>query len=249
MKQLFLFLLLVLAIAACKKSEEAQQIQPVMLDKTDVQLHYDETYPFKLTQGGKGVDATTYTWVSKDTLVGKIDAKGVFYGNHIGETAVTGTSKDGKTKLEAKVTVVPKTTMFKMPVIEFGTSKANVKSKETRVMLKDSVDRLTYQPENTKIRRVIYDFENAALTASYVLPGETDELIKEALTYLDERFVYLDQDNVAYYFQVSPTVAAAIFREQTFGVTIAFFAYKKGGRLPALQGAVKPLSLKLRHAR
>ena len=247
MKQLFLFLLLLAAITACKKSEDAPKIQPVMLDKTDVQLHYDETYPFKLTQGGTDIDETTYAWVSKDTTVGKVDTKGVFYGNHIGETTVTATSKDGKTKVEAKVTVTPKTTMFKMPVIEFGSSKANVKSKETRVMTKDSASLVVYQPENAKIRQVFYYFENAALKESYVLPGTTTALIQEAGTYLDERFTYLGQDNDgAYYFEVTPTVIAVYFSDQNLGPAIGFAAYKKGGRLPAQPGRSAHFALTLR---
>lgn len=241
MKHLVLCLLLIAIVAACKKSEEAQ---PVLLDKTDVQMHFKETYSFKLTQGGTTVDVATYNWVSKDTVIGKVDNKGAFLARRVGETTVTATSKDGKNKVEAKVTVTPTTTMFKMPVIEFGISKATLKTKETRVVAKDTVDALVYQPENTKIRGVIYTFKNAALTESNVFPGVTDALVQEAGDYLDERFEYLGQDtNEYYYFAISPTVLAAYFWDDAAGPRIVFFAGKKNGRLPAFSGRTKHLPL------
>ena len=179
-----LFLLPVLLFVSCSKDDPEPD---TTIDSATVELKYDKEHQYVLMKGTEKVDASTYTWKSSDTLVGKVDKTGKFIARKIGETTVTGTLA-GK-NVESKVTVTPYITSFKEPFQEYGATTAVVKTKETRKLLAETADYMAYEGENTKfIIGVIYSLLSGKMTDATVYFETTEAIAKDVVTFHRERY-------------------------------------------------------------
>lgn len=229
MKHLFLIVSLLWVFTSCSKKDEAPA---VVINQPQLQVHFDEEHQFALTQGNNTLDASQYKWTSSNETVGTVDAAGKFSGNRIGETTITGTSADGKNRVESKVTVIPYVASFvKEPVLDFGNSIATVKSKETRQILTDSTNVLEYRGENTKLRGVGYIFDKAALVGSILFLANTEAVATEAVTYYAERYDVEAGDNEIFA-KISDKVLMNLYIDETLGLVAVYVPhdFSTGGR-------------------
>jgi len=178
-----LFLLPVLLFVSCSKDDPEPA---TTIDSATVELKYDKEHQYVLMKGTEKVDASTYTWKSSDTLVGKVDKTGKFIARKIGETTVTGTLA-GK-NVESKVTVTPYITSFKEPFQEFGATTAVVKTKETRKLLAETADYLAYEGESAKITSVQYELVTGKMTYAVIFFQTTQAIANEVITFYLERY-------------------------------------------------------------
>lgn len=178
-----LFLLPVLLFVSCSKDDPEPA---TTIDSATVELKYDKEHQYVLMKGTEKVDASTYTWKSSDTLVGKVDKTGKFIARKIGETTVTGTLA-GK-NVESKVTVTPYITSFKEPFQEFGATAGVVKTKETRKLLSETATILSYQGDNAKILSVRYLLDTGKMTAAAIIFGGSQAMADEVVTFYSERY-------------------------------------------------------------
>lgn len=171
-------LFLGICLAACSKDD------PMTISQSSVQLKYDGSYQFTVKKGGDNVSGAT--WKSSNTNVGTVDSKGNFKARKIGKTDVTASTGDGSVK--ASIEIQPYSTLYTEPVLDFNQSKATVKTKEKRKLLQESTDGLIYEGENSKIEFVFYLFENNRLDGGGVVFEATSPVVKEATTFLKERY-------------------------------------------------------------
>ncbi len=229
MKHLFLIVSLLWVFTSCSKKDEAPAVS---IDQPQLQIHFDEEHQFALTQGNNTLDASQYKWTSSNETVGTVDAAGNFTGNRIGETTVTGTSADGKNRVESKVTITPYVASFvKEPVLDFGNSIATVKSKETRQLARDSTTVLEYRGENAKLRGVGYIFDKSALVVSILLLANTEAVANEAVTYYAERYDVEGGDNEIFA-KISDKVLMNLYIDETLGLVAVYgpYDFSTGGR-------------------
>ncbi|WP_420154233.1 Ig-like domain-containing protein [Siphonobacter sp.] len=233
MKHLFLIVSLLWVFTSCSKKDEAPA---VVINQPQLQVHFDEEHQFALTQGNNTLDASQYKWTSSNETVGTVDATGKFSGNRIGETTITGTSADGKNRVESKVTVIPYVNAFaKEPVMDFGNSKATVKSKETRELVGEETQVLAYKGENEKVVLVGYYFENAALVQSNLYFANTNKQ-DDIVNYYAERYEFLGrtQDDILVFAFSNQVIVGLYIDEELKLVTAAFLKQtQSGGRMPA----------------
>lgn len=183
MKKNLLALLLVFSTLAfsCKKDTPKYSIS-----HTNLSLNYDDKHQFNIKQGDDNVEASSFIWTSSDPSVGTINANGLFEGLKIGKTTIKAEA-EGIT-LSAEVTIDPYSNLCKEPFVGFGSSKAIVKSKESRILANESAEGLLYQPENSKIQAVGYYFESGGLETAFIVLGNTSALLEEAALFFNERY-------------------------------------------------------------
>jgi len=165
-------------LAACSKED------PMTISQSSVQLKYDGTHQFTVKKGGENVSGAT--WKSSDANIGTVDNTGKFKARKIGKTEISATSGDGSVK--ASIEIQPYSTLYTEPVLDFNQSKATIKAKEKRKLAQETTDGLIYEGENSKIEYIFYSFDNNRLEFSGVIFQATSPVVKEATTFLKERY-------------------------------------------------------------
>ncbi|UTA66698.1 Ig-like domain-containing protein [Emticicia sp. 21SJ11W-3] len=210
-----------LCLAACSKED------PMTINQPNGQLKYDGTHQFTVKKGGNSVSGIT--WKSSDTNVGTVDNTGKFKARKIGKTEVSAATKDGTVK--ASVEILPYSKLYTEPVLDFGQTKATVKAKEKRKVILDDGDLLAYQGENSSIELVLYVFVSNKLEVCGPVLQESSAVVKEAGTFLKERYpnngvvngeiVFLDD---------SKKYGIILGYDEQYGPTAIYAANTPGGR-------------------
>lgn len=230
--KLFLFLLLpVILLTSCSKQPEVTPALPITLDKPTVDLHYDGSYQYNLSQGGSVVDPSTFTWTSSNPDAGSISAAGNFTAKRIGQTVIKGLSKDNKNGVQSVITVVPYSTAWTEPITTFGVNKASIKLAEKRSLSDETGNGLVYYGETDKIRGVLYLFTADKLTSAGVLPENTSAMAVETSTFLKERYDYIGIKDKVYFFTDNKKVSIGLTVDDQIGLTVIYLPYSTGGRL------------------
>lgn len=188
MKQLLLTLITFsVVLCACSKKSDKPAYT---IDQAKISLNYDKTHQFEVKQGSNIIAGSSLTWTSSDQAIGTVSAHGFFTANKIGTTTITATNASGSAS--AEVIINPYSTLCKEPVLEFGATFANIKSKESRGLLEEVSAGLVYAGENTKIRAIMYLFDdNRKMTsAAILLANNPPAVIAEAGTFFSERYTY-----------------------------------------------------------
>ncbi|WP_259014491.1 Ig-like domain-containing protein [Emticicia fluvialis] len=210
-----------LCLAACSKED------PMTINQPNGQLKYDGTHQFTVKKGGNSVSGVT--WKSSDTKVGTVDNSGNFKARKIGKTDVTASTSDGS--VSASIEIFPYTTFFAEPVVDFGLSKASVKSKEKRKLEEEATEGLLYTGENSKIENVAYTFSNNRLEYAAVLFQSTSAVVKEATTYMKERYPVSGVDgSEIYFFSDNNKYLAVMGVDEELGLVALYMENTTGAR-------------------
>lgn len=198
MKKLLLLLLLpaMLLVSCSKKSDDAEP--DITLDQTTVSLNYDKEYQFAVKKGASNIDLSSMKWTSSDETIGTVSATGLFKAKRIGTATVQAVGNG--TTLNAQVTINPYSTLCREPFVDFGSSLAAIKAKETRVLATQSTTLLNYTGENSKLRNVLYSFDNTGMTSAALLFANTTQVTEETVKFFSERYQYEGMDSDVYFF-------------------------------------------------
>ena len=184
-KVLFLLpLLAALFFVGCSDDEEGG----ISLNESAITLYSDDTAHL---EANDNVD-----WLSESEFVASVDANGLVTGNHVGTTNIIASNGSGTSK--CTVEVIPRFNTFEEPVVDFGATKEEVKSKESRTMLSEIDDALIYMGENSALNMVIYMFENGRLYASGA--AVSFAYTSELTNFLLERYQVVGEENGMYMF-------------------------------------------------
>ena len=221
---------------SCSKKSDPEP--PITIDTQSIDLKYDKDHQFTLKKGNDAVDASTFEWKINDSKVATISTSGLLNARKVGESSLIATSKDGKTTLESKIIISPYSTLFKEPIVEWGTAAAFIKSSEKRSVFNESATGVIFSGENTSIRYVMYLLENGRLKSAAVLFTPTTAIATEAVTFLKERYPVhglVDGDKAGF---ISDDEKYAMMTgvDATLGLYTLYFPYDKDGKV---NGAAK----------
>lgn len=216
-KQLLTLLLPVLLIISCSKKDDKPS---TTIDQEKLSLNYDQTHQFKLSEGSTAVDPAKVTWTSSDQAVGTINSSGLFSGKRIGKTTIKAVA-NGST-LTSEVTIIPYSELCKEPVVEFGTSMASVKTKESRVLTGQTSTELMYKGENSKLLNVFYGFDGPRLESSILLLSTSAGVVEESVKFFAERYEYVGEEDELFFFENSK-IAIGLGFIQDLGFVAVYF--------------------------
>jgi hypothetical protein len=130
---------------------------------------------------------TNFRWTSGNEQVVSVK-DGVISARKIGEAVITAAPQQG-TPLTILVNVKPMYNTYREPIANFTLTKHLVKNMtETRELLNETENTVTYKGENSKVSRVAYGFENGKLASVEVLLAAGSNGPAEAETFLKERY-------------------------------------------------------------
>ncbi|QQT44890.1 Uncharacterised protein [Sphingobacterium multivorum] len=189
-KYLFVALLATIGLGGCSKSDSPS----MQINQKEVKLKFDGSFDFKID------NASSVEWSSSDEFVGKVGSDGKFKAAHIGEATVTG--KVSGNTVSAKVIVEPYVTDIVEPTVEFGASKATVKSFEKRSLFFENSDGIIYTGQGNKEKQVFYVFGNSKLSSSSLIFNTNFTDIGSILAkFYGERHQVLGTDSGTIFFQ------------------------------------------------
>ncbi|NBA86509.1 hypothetical protein GVN16_12090 [Emticicia sp. CRIBPO] len=204
-------------------------VTPYEINKPELQLYYNQTHQFEVSQANVRQNAANFSWNSSNPAVGTVDASGLFKGKKIGITTITGSS--GKSKVSAEVTIKPYITLCKEPVLEFGLTSTAIKSKETRTLVEEDGDGLHFKGENANIRAIIYTMKNGKMDNAAILLKNDNTLIPNATTFLKERYTFVGTAESVSYFSNGKNITPTIGNDKTLGLLILYLNVTKSARV------------------
>ena len=162
--------------ASCKEGDETPEIKvPASLE-----MKVGESYDLKVTG----------EWVSTNESVATVTTAGVISAKVQGEANIHNNSD-----LSCNVTVIPSYTLYAEPLMDWGITVDNLKSKKgTPEAEEDGI--LTYMVESNVIFSEMYMFEEEVLTASAVILNS--EFTDEMAAHLGQRYLVVDVDAETY---------------------------------------------------
>lgn len=202
-KVILIFTLITALLSGCKKDDSSV----MNLQTKELSLYSGERGTLQITPKSKEC-----SFVSDNPLIASVSSAGEVKGITVGEAYITVSNTTENFSAKCKVTIRPKYSMYKEPYMGFGSSKATVKSNESRTLASETTDGLLYNGENRYIEKVVYTFENSKMSAVGCLISNTyASLLGD---YLAERYVFVDADiakNRIYY--ISPDQKIAVVLE------------------------------------
>lgn len=183
-----LFLLPILTalftFSGCSDDEEGG----ISLNESEITLYSDDT---EQLEANDNVD-----WMSESEFVASVDANGLVTGNHVGTTNIIASNGSGTSK--CTVEIIPRFNTFEEPVLDFGATKEEVKSKESRTILSETEEGLVYIGENNALDMVAYLFENGRLRSAGA--AVSFAYTSELTSFLIERYQVVGEENDIYMF-------------------------------------------------
>ncbi len=184
--------ILPLIFAGCSDDDEKEI--SFSLSDDYISLRVDEEY---LVSSSKEA-----TWACDNPFVISANTVG-YYPNlrikaeHVGKATLAVVTREGE-KGECVVEVLPVYTTYREPVLQFGASKATIKSKENRVLIQEKSNSLGYQGEDKAVQAVLYLFENNKMTSAAVAVSfsKTEEVTK----FLLERYQPIGEEDGMFLF-------------------------------------------------
>lgn len=231
-KLIILVIAFSISFTSCKN-----ELKSISLNKTSVEMKYDGKVQLEVAYSPADLEVPpALTWTSENEKVAKVDQFGLVSGNNIGETNIKVKTTDGRFEASCKVTVTPKTILFKLPVIELGKDRSFVKASESRVLRLEKKESLLYFGNSEYELGVLYLLAHEILYNIIVFIEYKAWLVDMANTYLDERFDYAgynETEKATYYIVNDKVMALVTVDEVNDVILVAFLDNKteKSGRL------------------
>ena len=184
-------------LVACGKDDEEDNFT---VDKQSITLTHDATETV--------IASANATWTSDNEFVATVGNNGVITGNHVGEATITATS-GGQSKT-VKVTVKPKYNTITEPVIDFGLSKSEIKSKISGTPDTEEDYTLNYKISKSELLMYMFDESTGKLESSAW--GSIDALSivpSELVGFLTERYQPITSKDNYYFFANSNKLETA----------------------------------------
>ncbi len=166
--------------ASCKEGDETPEIKvPASLE-----MKVGESYDLKVTG----------EWVSTNESVATVTTAGVISAKVQGEANIHNNSD-----LSCNVTVIPSYTLYEEPLMDWGITVDNLKSKKGTPDAEEEDEEevmLTYMVESNVIFSEMYLFGKDVLTASAVILNS--EFTEEMAAHLVQRYLTVSADSETY---------------------------------------------------
>lgn len=186
-KILPLLVLLCTVFASCKKDDEPK----LSIDRSTMQLYSLEEQSLMVSPSSEGC-----SFESENDMIARVTSSGKITGLTIGQTKIVVTNPTMNFTADCNVTVRPKYNLFAEPLTDFGATKAQIKSKEKRVIYDETSTSITYRGENPYVTGVVYLFDaNGKMTSSsFMAPAIPTSNVDKLLGFITERYYLVDYD-------------------------------------------------------
>lgn len=178
MKRILFLAIALITLIACSKDDE----EKLVLSSDNISFNYGD---------GEQLSANLEcTWASYNSFIARVDDKGLVRAGCVGQTVIR--ARTGSQSAECVVEVKPRFNTYREPILDFGMTKAMVKSLESRTLLADDTDQLLFAGEKSGVSGVTYNFENGKMTSALVGIYERSELATTLADFLRERYLVVD---------------------------------------------------------
>ena len=166
--KLFNYLSLILFIVilnSCSRdsNEDENNTSIVEIYPKNAEMKYSEYLTFQMKKGSSILNSSNYTWSTSNEKIATISSSGTVSPKLVGNVEIS--SKDINTNeiFTSQLLINPTTSLYNEPVKMFGKPKLDIKNKESRVLISETVDSdnhdvLIYQGENNDIETIRYTF-------------------------------------------------------------------------------------------
>ncbi len=239
-KLIILVIAFSMTLTSCKN-----ELKSISLSQTSVEMKYDGKVQLEVICSPSDLEVPPeLVWTSENEKVATVDQFGLVSGNNIGETNIKVKTTDGKFEATCRVTITPKTILFKLPVIQLGKDRSFVKASESRVLRLEKEESLLYFSNSEYELGVLYLLAHEILYNTIVFIEYKPWLLDMANTYLDERFDYAgyDETEKATYYIVNEKVMALVTIDEVNDVILVAFLdnlSEKSGSLQIPDSRVK----------
>lgn len=135
-------------------------------------------------------------WRSESDFIATVDDDGIVKANFVGQTNIIAYNVTKSTSVP--VVVRGKCNTYTEPVLDFGTTMADIKSKEQRTLISETGNYLRYAGENSAVKDVVYMFDNGRMSSAGVLINGL--YMTELVDFITERYKFVSETDGLYVF-------------------------------------------------
>lgn len=202
-KHLLIILIFYVFFLSCSKKDDSPKLYE--LNETNVELHYDESFQFKITNNGKIVNFSSANTIISNPRIGTIDYAGLFTAETIGESSFE--IKVDSHALYGKITVIPYfSDLFAEPFyLNFKNESPSIINSENSagrvlVHVSDNEEATIFKGENELVHAVLYakSNDNRNLISGSIVKFRSDyQSAREDLRiFLSERYTQIGKVSV-----------------------------------------------------
>lgn len=222
MKILILPLFIGILLSCSTSKDEEPMDNVIALSETSIELDFEEEFVLDASFNREGYSESDFLWESDNEDIASISFNGTVKGERVGTATITVKTSDGAFSSSCEVLVNPTNFLYEEPLLDFGQSLNFVKSNESRIIEAEVENALLFEGENLNVRNVMYTFENNAYNSSIVMLANTESVIDEASSFLEQRYEYLGNAEGVYYFKNENVNAGASFHND-FGFNVMYW--------------------------
>lgn len=189
--KIFCALTVLFSLTAVSCSDDDDNDTALELNTTKVSLYQDGTKQMSVK------DNRSVTWTVDDDFVAKVDDDGLLTALFVGETRVKATDSKGKSAY-ASVIVNPRYNTYKEPYVEWGASRSEVLSHDTREVSSEDETLVVLNGGSDAAELVSYGFGESGLEAVIVIVKTSYSA--EIMKFLGERYQPLGVSDEIYMF-------------------------------------------------
>ncbi|MDO4225309.1 MAG: Ig-like domain-containing protein [Bergeyella zoohelcum] len=212
-------------VVSCSRDDDSgtTSVANYTLSPSEATTNYDKTVALSVKNGSSTLSPSEFTWSVSDEKRGTIGNDGVFKAKKVGKVEVTAT-KNGQT-LKSTINIAPYSTLFTEPLMYFGKTKEEVKSKETRTFIREYNNFLAFKGENRNVSEVLYHFDsNGKIDYIGVRFPYSASIVENLATFYIERHNFLGESNGEYYFNHIDENATIGLTTSTNGIIVVYTA-------------------------
>lgn len=212
MKKLFAFALLLSLFASCSKDEETE----ISFTSESFEVNYNETINIPVL--GDGV----VLYSSSDVSIATVASDGKVKGLRVGEVTITAT--DGSKTVSCNVVVKPTLSTYIEPYVKYACKAADIKAKETRTLLSESVNELLYTGENSNVKSVSYLMYSTTGMLGATVTLKLSVGIDVVKSFLEQRYPLTKSESGLYVFD-NNSVIITLTSSTNVGIVVVYEPY------------------------
>lgn len=183
-KIFFMWMLVFTAVVSFSSCSDDDSKVEYSLSPSEMALDYGDEKQIEVLPSLEG-----FEFSSDNSRIASVDIVGKVYANVAGETYINVVNTNANFVGKCKVTVTPTYSMFIDPCLNFGCSRSEVESYETREFGAEEGTSIAYRGENNDILMVMYTFTNDKLKAATLIFPYSSRVLDNLSTHLKQRYV------------------------------------------------------------
>ncbi|MDR1172292.1 MAG: Ig-like domain-containing protein [Bacteroidales bacterium] len=171
MKKVLFIMLIIVSVVACESESRLASIE--MIQSVDAYVGNSIVLEVSHTPANAMVPA--YRFKTNNQFVASVTEQGTVVCNHVGTCTIQVATADTRFSTTCIVNVKPNNALYTEPVLDFKTTKAAIKLKETdKAIVYETATMLIYQGIENPVQQVAYQFDETRKLVTAVVKLSTD---------------------------------------------------------------------------